>query len=133
MPSKLDQTIRVLARHLCEYCRFPERASELPFVLDHIIARQHGGKTTRANLALCCGFCNRHKGPNVAGIDPQSKRLTPLFNPRQDRWSSHFRWRGARIIGTTAIGRVTVVALNMNATRQLEMRRALLDEGADRT
>jgi hypothetical protein len=128
MAGKLDQFIRTLARHRCEYCRFPEWASELPFVLDHIIARQHGGRAIRANAALCCGFCNR---PNVAGIDPKNKRLIRLFDPRRDRWGSHFRFRGARIIGTTAIGRVTVMVLKMNAPRQLAMRHALLDEGAD--
>jgi hypothetical protein len=84
---------------------------------------------TRTNAALCCGSCNRHKGPNIAGIDPQTRRLTRLFHPRRDRWSSHFRWRGAKIVGMTAIGRVTVAVLNMNAPRQLEMRQALLDEG----
>jgi len=42
----------------------------LPHQPDHIIARQHGGQTTADNLAFACIHCNRHKGPNIASIDP---------------------------------------------------------------
>jgi 5-methylcytosine-specific restriction endonuclease McrA len=59
--------------------------------MDHIVARQHGGLTTLANLALACLHCNGHKGPNIAGIDPKRKRLTRLFNPRRHKWERHFR------------------------------------------
>ncbi len=38
----------------------------------HIVASQHLGATTVDNLALSCPFCNRHKGPNLVGIDPAS-------------------------------------------------------------
>src|SRR5208337_5662096 len=56
----------------------------VPFPIDHIIARQHGGSTTLDNLALSCLHDNTHKGPNVAGIDPISKRISRQFNPRRD-------------------------------------------------
>ena len=39
------------AQGRCEYCHFPESASELPFHLDHIIAEKHGGPTISENLA----------------------------------------------------------------------------------
>jgi 5-methylcytosine-specific restriction endonuclease McrA len=38
----------------CEYCRMPQRFYPVPFQIDHIIARQHGGDTALRNLALAC-------------------------------------------------------------------------------
>lgn len=32
-------------------------------------------KTTLYNLALFCLHCNGHNRPNIAGIDPKSKKL----------------------------------------------------------
>ncbi len=64
----------------------PDRA--LP-PIDHIIARQHGGETTVDNLALSCLHDNTHKGPNIAELDPQPRRITRHFNPRKDRWERH--------------------------------------------
>jgi hypothetical protein len=39
-----------------------------------------------------------------------------LFNPRQQRWREHFTWNqeGTTIIGLTAQGRATVIALKLN-------------------
>jgi 5-methylcytosine-specific restriction endonuclease McrA len=79
MDERLDLEVRRRARGLCEYCRMPQTASQFRHVADHIIAPQHGGDTTEKNLALCCGRCNLHKGPNIAGIDPASGVLTRLF------------------------------------------------------
>jgi hypothetical protein len=107
-----------------------ERLSELPFEIDHIIAEQHGGKSVAENLALCCGFCNRHKGPNIAGIDTESGALIPLFHPRRDRWADHFKWRDENLVGLTAIGRVTVAVLAINHPAQRAVRQALIAEGA---
>ena len=76
---------------MCEYCRMPEsNYPTVPFPIDHIIARQHGGSTTLDNLALSCLHDNTHKGPNIAGIDPISRRISRLFNPRRDKWVRHF-------------------------------------------
>src|SRR5437763_2594049 len=111
MPGSLEQTIRRLAGDRCEYCRMPEIESRFPHVLDHVIARQHGGKTEAANLALCCGRCNQFKGPNIASIDPATKQIVRLFNPRADRWDEHFRYEGALLIGLTPIGRATASVL----------------------
>ncbi|HEY3241859.1 MAG TPA: HNH endonuclease [Phycisphaerae bacterium] len=71
------------AGHRCEYCHLPESASPLPFVIDHIIWRQHGGSSLADNCALCCGFCNSSKGPNIAGIDPVTRAIVALFHPRR--------------------------------------------------
>ncbi|WP_428938893.1 HNH endonuclease [Fontivita pretiosa] len=108
MPETAEQTIRRLAAGRCEYCRMPESGSRLRHVLDHIIARQHGGKTEVSNLALCCGRCNQFKGPNLAGIDPETGQISRLFHPRTDSWDEHFRYEGAALVGLTPIGRATV-------------------------
>jgi len=52
----------------CEYCQLPSGFHPAPFQTDHIIARQHGGKTVLENLALACVHCNRFKGPNLVGL-----------------------------------------------------------------
>jgi hypothetical protein len=125
MDKALEDLVRRRANNRCEYCLFPLP----PFHIEHIIARQHGGQTTDGNLALACARCNRHKGPNLAGIDRDSGALIALFNPRQDRWVEHFREKGPRIEGTTAIGRVTVTVLDMNHPLRVGARRELIVAG----
>ena len=97
--------------------------------MDHVIAEQHGGQTTFENLALACAQCNRPKGPNIASIDPETKRLVPLFNPRTDEWSDHFRQEGGRIIPLTPIGRATARLLNFNHKDREEARQNLWHAG----
>jgi len=75
----LEAAVIRRARGRCEDCHFPEAASELPFHLDHIVAEKHRGPTTSANLAWACFSCNLCKGPNVAGMDPLTGKLTRLF------------------------------------------------------
>jgi hypothetical protein len=96
---------------------------------DHIIAQKHRGLTVAENLALSCFYCNSFKGPNIAGIDPETGVLTRLFHPRQDRWADHFRWQGAILIGQTAVGRTTIEVLEINAADCVELRQSLIQEG----
>ncbi|HET6248394.1 MAG TPA: HNH endonuclease signature motif containing protein [Tepidisphaeraceae bacterium] len=126
MDKALDSAIRTRAGNLCEYCGMPQAIRRLRFPIDHIVSRQHGGQTVSENLALCCGRCNLHKSPNIAGIDSETGKLTRLFHPRKDRWPDHFRWEGVRIIGTTAVGRTTVHVLDMNHPDDLEVREELI-------
>ena len=81
------------AGHRCEYCHLPSAGYPLPLQMDHIIARQHGGETDANNLALACVHCNRHKGPNIGGIDPATGSLTRLFHPRCLAGSFRVAWR----------------------------------------
>ena len=118
------------AESRCEYCRLPASVYPLPFHVDHIIARQHGGTTTLDNLALACLHCNRHKGPNIAGHDPATGDLVRLFHPRQDRWSDHLEWAGAELVGRTPIGRVTIHVLAINDPDFLAVRQVLMEEQA---
>lgn len=129
MSEPLERRVRKRAKHRCEYCWIPAFISEFTFPLDHIIAQQHGGETTFENLALSCPHCNHHKGPNLTGIDPDTKKLTRLFNPRRNRWASHFAWNGPLIMPRTAIGRTTLYVLAMNHPDRVEVRRLLAEAG----
>jgi hypothetical protein len=124
----LVQQVRQRAQDRCEYCRLPALIYPLPFHVDHIIARQHGGQTALENLAFACLHCNRHKGPNIASRDPVTGELTRLFHPRRDRWSEHFEWVGSELAGKTAIGRITVQVLAVNATDFRAVREVLMEE-----
>src|SRR5438876_5851955 len=129
IPSRLAQQVRQRARNLCEYCRMPQAFYDTPHEPEHIISRQHAGKTHIDNLALACLHCNRHKGPNIAGIDPKTDTIVRLFNPRADKWDDHFEWDGPVILGKTDIGRATIAVLNMNDARLIPIRRSLINEG----
>jgi hypothetical protein len=129
MNDALDRRVRDRAKNRCEDCHTPAFISQFAFPLDHIVAQQHRGETTLDNLALSCPHDNYHKGPNIAGLDPVSGRLTRLFNPRRNRWTSHFCWDGAMLVGKTAIGRTTLYVLNMNHPDRVELRRLLMEAG----
>jgi hypothetical protein len=100
-----------------------------PFEIDHIIAAKHKGPTVVANLALSCFYCNSFKGSDISGLDGLSRKLKPLFNPRRQKWSRHFRWEGAYLIGRTPTGRVTAELLRINDPFRVELREELIVEG----
>jgi hypothetical protein len=77
------------------------------------------GVTELDNLALSCLTCNLRKGSDVASFDPITDSLTPLFNPRTQVWSEHFRLDEDRIIGLTPEGRTTVEFLQLNSFERL--------------
>ena len=62
MDAALAREMRERAGIACEYCRMPQAFyATIPFPIDHIIARQHGGPTIPENLAfsssqknVCC-------------------------------------------------------------------------------
>ena len=117
------------ADNRCEYCLLRQKHSELTHHIEHIVAKQHGGRDDLDNLALACHRCNLRKGPNLTGVDPVSGELVPLFHPRRDPWAEHFLFRGVRIEGITPVGRATVDVLAMNDARRLELRSELLAHG----
>jgi hypothetical protein len=130
MDESLAQEVRQRAGGLCEYCRMPQMFyPTVTFPIDHIIAKQHRGATRLSNLALSCIHCNSYKGTNLAGIDPRTRTLTRLFNPRRQKWDRHFRWNGPYLVGKTAVGRTTVEVLAMNHPDVIEVREELIEEG----
>ena len=127
MDGATREAVAERARHRCEYCRLPEFADpHQAFHLEHIVPRQHGGDDMLENLAWSCSRCNRRKGTNLATIDASSGELVVLFHPRTQAWDEHFVFSEARIFGLTAIGRVTVRLLDMNAHHRVQLRRELI-------
>jgi hypothetical protein len=129
MDPTTREAVRRRAGARCEYCHLPAAHVLTPFQIEHVIAKQHGGRDTRGNLAYACLRCNLHKGPNLTGRDPATQKLTALFNPRRHKWERHFGWAGALIVGKTAVGRTTVAVLAMNDPDRVALRQELLDQG----
>jgi hypothetical protein len=86
--AEISTALRTLTRETaaerCEYCLTPEEFSLTTYEVDHIIALKHGGKTAPDNLAFCCALCNRHKGTDIASIDPETGSVVPLFHSEQE-------------------------------------------------
>jgi len=129
MKRKLIEQVREQAGNRCDYCHLPDELDPLPFQLDHIIAQQHGGLTALENSAWSCLHCNKHKGPNIAGIDPLTGQLVALFHPRLQSWHRHFQWNGPLLVGRTRIGRATIRVLAINDPDAVAFRSELMDEG----
>ena len=124
----LRNAVRERAANVCEYCRLPEWLCEFRFVVDHIVARQHRGPTELANLALCCPFCNYHKGPNASGV-LETGEVIRLFHPRTDTWSKHFYWAAGLVMPRSTVGQVTIEVLAMNHPEQVSLRTSFVREG----
>ena len=129
MNQLLIRSVWERAHRRCEYCHMPASSYVGSFHVDHIIARQHGGEGTLENLALACLHCNQRKGPNIAGRDPETGEIVPLFHPRRDLWDEHFQWNGADLIGRTKSDRSTIRVLAINDPAFRAVRIALRDEG----
>jgi 5-methylcytosine-specific restriction endonuclease McrA len=129
MDNTLREFVRQRANYCCEYCRMPREHDILPFQIDHIISLKHHGSSEATNLAFSCYNCNAHKGPNIAGIDANTKEVTRLFHPRIDQWNGHFLWDRADLTGRTAIGRTTIGVLSINLPERVELRRTLMSIG----
>lgn len=116
IPSEMDRRIRAAALNRCGYCLSPQRLVMARLEIEHIIPRAKGGSDDELNLWLACPICNRHKSDKTHARDPQTGKIVPLFNPRAQNWFDHFRWSedGLRMIGLTATGRATVIALRLS-------------------
>ena len=128
MQADLRRLVWQRAKSCCEYCRMPQEADDAAFEIDHIVARNHTGPTIASNLCLSCYYCNSFKGPNLTSLDPKTRRITPLFNPRRHKWVRHFRWQGATLAGRTPIGRATIVLLHINDEYRTDLRERLIEE-----
>ena len=123
--KELREQVRTAYNGRCAYCQTSEANSGIPLTHDHIQPRAKGGQTHFENLCQACRSCNEHKSDLTEAIDPLTGETEPLFSPRQQQWSEHFEWRadGTHIIGLTAIGRATIVALQMNNATIVPARR----------
>jgi hypothetical protein len=94
--------------------------------IDHIIAQKHGGPTVTDNLALSCALCNKHKGSDLASLDPETGLIVPLYHPRRDHWTDHFQVYAGQVVPLTPTGRVTVRLLQLNHPDRVEERTLLI-------
>jgi hypothetical protein len=120
--DEIRQIIRERAKYICEYCHSSERLSANRFTIDHVIPKSLGGSDETNNLALACRRCNERRYNFVAGLDPETQAIVPLFNLRQQKWEDHFVWIGQGVVieGITPIGRATCLRLDLNDMRYLE-------------
>lgn len=122
IPTFLRSLVIRRAQNHCEYCHLSQAGQEATFHIDHVIPVNSGGETIAENLALACVSCSLRKSAKETGIDPETREVINLFNPRTDIWDEHFTWVGVRIIGITPKGRATIEELNLNRTLILAIR-----------
>lgn len=113
----------------CSYCRLPlgeTGLGKMAFEVDHIIPKSLAPqlKYVVSNLVWACRRCNHEKGSHVKGCDEQSGKMRPLFNPRSERWSDHFKGtKDGKIHGQSGTGRATAKRLAFNSEPSVLRRR----------
>ncbi len=128
---KLRDKIRREAKNRCGYCQSPQRLVPIPFEIEHIFPQGKGGTSEEENLWLACRVCNSFKHAKTHAVDPQTKAETEIFNPRKQAWNEHFEFSQdqTEILGKTACGRTTVIALKLNNRRAVKMRKLWVSVG----
>jgi hypothetical protein len=129
IPNAIRRAVRDRANGRCKYCLLPDETADYPYHVEHIIARKHGGSSDLDNLAWSCIVCKGYKGSDVAGFDPKTGSLIPLYNPRLQDWDDHFEMVDGVINGKTAAARATVILLQLNNDETVDIRRALMAAG----
>lgn len=122
VPEALARAVRLRAQGRCQYCLMHESLQGATFHVEHIIPQSKGGESALENLALACPGCNLHKADRTAAADPVTGEQVALFHPLRQRWSEHFLFKDREVEGLTAIGRATVVLLNLNHLRRQRIR-----------
>ena len=56
-------------------------------------------------------------------------KMVRLFNPRTQNWNRHFKWNNEKIVGRTACGWATTVALKLNNEIILPVRKRWIEAG----
>ncbi len=123
--------VRFRAQNCCEYCRGQDKFSPVYFSIDHVLPLAKGGTDHDQNLAYCCMPCDRLKWNKLAGFDPVSNQDVPLFHPRTHIWGEHFEWSDdfLMMIGLSAIGRATIVSLQLNREKLISYRLEMFEIG----
>ncbi|MCI0489139.1 MAG: HNH endonuclease [Blastocatellia bacterium] len=131
IPADREFRVRAEAGNRCGYCLSPQRLLPWELEIEHIHPSARGGTDEEENLWLACRSCNSFKGTQTEGRDPLTNRKVQLFDPRHQKWSRHFTWSadGTQIIGLTASGRTTVIALKLNNLFAVAARREWVSAG----
>src|SRR5258707_214808 len=126
IPKALREAVSRAARYRCGYCLTSEAIAGTPMEMDHIIPESLGGLTEPDNLWLACSLCNDYKGDRIVALDTETDQIVRLFDPRHQHWTAHFAWttEADRIVGLSAIGRATIVALNLKRPSLVRARQA---------
>ena len=113
---ELRQRLQEVDNEHCAYCQTTQANTGQLMTIDHIIPESKGGLTTFENLCFACRQCNESKGDRVMAQDPFTGEMVRFYHPRQDSWNDHFVWDETRtqLMGLTAIGRATIIGLNIN-------------------
>ncbi len=125
--AQVRQAVARRAKGFCEYCLSPEEYCPDSFTIEHTMPRARGGTNELSNLAYSCQGCNNRKFTRIEALDPASGATVPLYNPRQQHWSDHFKWTedSSLIIGLTPTGRATIARLSLNRPGVVNLRRVL--------
>lgn len=128
---EVERRVRQMAQDRCGYCLSQQQYVFAPLEIEHIVPRALDGTSNEENLWLACPLCNSYKGVQCEGIDPLTHEVVPLFNPRMQKWQEHFAWSedSTQIVGQTACGRATVIALQLNNIIAVTVRRAWVSAG----
>jgi len=131
IPESVRARVRASAQDRCGYCYSQQKYILGILEIEHIIPKAAGGLDDEENLWLACRPCNSYKSTQTHAKDPVTNRNVKLFNPRQQKWSRHFIWseNGDRILGVTATGRATVLALQLNNPYAVTVRQAWVSAG----
>jgi hypothetical protein len=129
IPNELRRLVTRRAAERCEYCLLHQDDRPEAHQVDHVIALKHGGQTVSENLALACALCNNAKGSDIASIDPMTREVALLYNPRAQRWQEHFQLVDLHIVGLTPTGRATAALMQLNDEQRLLDRQTLMAAG----
>jgi hypothetical protein len=130
--QELREAVARRAGGVCEYCCLPQESQVATFPIDHVVPVSSGGLTVLDNLAFACPTCNSAKSTHVVAQDSEMGAEVPLFNPRSQIWSEHFRCSAddpAVLEALTATGRATMELLGLNSQRRCAIRQWLMVVG----
>lgn len=129
--EEVRSQVRRDCRDRCSYCQALQQYILGTLEIDHIIPKVDGGSDEAENLCLACRLCNSYKSAQTSGLDPETCEKIPLFNPRKQQWSDHFKWSENSVytIGKTNCGRATIDALQLNNSYAITVRTAWVSVG----
>jgi len=128
---RVKKEVNKLAKGVCEYCKCFQKFTPEQHEYEHIIPPVQVGNNELDNIAKACRGCNNIKSISIAGFDPETQQIVPLFNPRKDSWKEHFQWSKdtLKIEGLTACGRATVNRLKLNRQELINIREITIAYG----
>jgi HNH endonuclease len=119
----LRRRIAHRAGYRCEYCKLHEATQVAAFHLDHIVPTSRGGGDGMPNRCYLCVDCNLRKNDRMSIPAAEGTEELPLFNPRTEKWNSHFAWSGFRLRGISRLGIAMIAHFGLNSTKRIRIRR----------